>query len=203
MVREGFWVALDLAILGFLSERPRSGYDLKRRCFEGALRTFWTADQAQIYRTLDRLRAEGLAKSRRRRQAARPDRHVFELTDRGRQALSERAGDLTPSPALRNAFLVQLYFSADLPDDQLVALLRTHREECQVRLDGVRASSAELAADKALTARAAVLKQTALDGAAAGYRASIDWLDDCIQAVEDGVLPGSESGSGQRHLFGA
>jgi len=196
-------MSLELAVLGFLSERAQTGYDLKRRCFEGALRTFWTADQAQIYRTLERLRTEALVSFRTRRQTSRPDRRVFELTGQGKEVLAQRAADLVPSPALRDPFLVQLYFSAELPDGELLALLRARRDEYQQRLDEVRACSAELAADKVLSARASVLKQTALDGAAAHYRASIDWLDDCILAVEEGALPGSEAGSGQRHLFGA
>jgi hypothetical protein len=33
-------------------------------------------------------------------------------------------------------------------------------------------------------------------------RAAIDWLDECIDAVQEGTLPGSARGTGQRHLFG-
>ena len=35
-------MSLDAAILGFLGERPRSGYDLKTRCFDDAAKDFWT-----------------------------------------------------------------------------------------------------------------------------------------------------------------
>jgi PadR family transcriptional regulator AphA len=196
-------VSLDLAILGFLSERAQSGYDLKTKRFGGALRTFWTADQAQIYRTLDRLQKEKLVTSRRRRQTSRPDRKIFELTTQGHEALAERSAGTDPLPAFRDPFLVQLFFSADLPDEELAGLLRARRHECQLRLDEIRACSADLASEQGVPARSAVLKQTALDGAVAQYRARIDWLDDCIQAVEEGALPGSETGSGQRHLFGS
>lgn len=196
-------VSLELAILGFLSERARTGYDLKTKCFAGALRTFWPADQAQIYRTLERLRQDNLVTVRRRRQSSRPDRRIFELTNRGREALAERSAATDPLPPHRDSFLVQVFFAADLPDDALIALLRARRDEFQARLDELRICSAELAADRSAAARNAVLKQTALDGAVAHYRSSIDWLDDCIQAVEEGALPGSETGIGQRHLFGS
>ena len=196
-------MSLELAVLGFLSERAQSGYDLKTRCFRSPLRTFWTADQAQIYRTLERLRQEGLVTARRRRQTARPDRRVFELTGRGRETLAQRAGDTAPLPPLRDPFLIQLYFSSELPDEGLLDLLEARRAQYQERLDEARSCSAELASDRALSTRGAVLKQTALDGAVAHYRSTIDWLDDCIQAVEEGALPGSETGSGQRHLFGS
>jgi DNA-binding PadR family transcriptional regulator len=195
-------LSLDLAILGFLGERAQSGYDLKTKSFEGPLRAFWSADQAQIYRTLERLRRDGLVTFRRRRQSSRPDRRVFELTVNGREALDEKAGDTTAHAPLRDGFLVQLYFSAGLSDDALLALMVERRAGCQSQLDAIRARAAELATDASVAPRAAVLKQTALDGAAAQLRSTIDWLDDCIQAVEEGALPGSESGTGQRHLFG-
>ena len=66
-------MSLDAAILGFLREHPRSGYDLKTRCFDDATKDFWTADQAQIYRTLERLQGAKLLTATRKRQAGKPD----------------------------------------------------------------------------------------------------------------------------------
>lgn len=195
-------MSIELAILGFLSEKPRSGYDLKTRCFEGRLRSFWTADQAQIYRTLERLKDAKFVSATRRRQAGRPDRRVFEITQSGREAYASLLGAPSPLPPLRDPFLVQLYFSAHLTDDELLVLLRGRREEHQERLDELRARSRELAGMSDLTPRDSVLKQTAFDGAVSQQRALVDWLDECIEAVEEGALPGSDRGIGQRHLFG-
>ena len=80
-------MSLDAAILGFLGERPRSGYDLKTRCFDGVARDFWTADQAQIYRTLERLQAAKLVRSSRKRQTGKPDRKVYSVTAAGSASL--------------------------------------------------------------------------------------------------------------------
>ncbi|MGD0004493.1 MAG: PadR family transcriptional regulator, partial [Anaerolineaceae bacterium] len=40
-------MSLDYAILGFLSYKPFSGYDLKK-VFDNSVRHFWYADQSQI-----------------------------------------------------------------------------------------------------------------------------------------------------------
>ena len=196
-------MSLDTAILGFLAERPHTGYDLKTRCFTGPLGAFWTADQAQIYRTLDRLKDLGLVTAKRRRQSARPDRKLFEVTSLGRETLAQGIASASPLPPLREPFLIQLYFGAGLDDEALAALLVSRRREYQARLEDVRARSTALAEDHELSPRDAVLKQTALDGAMASYRATVDWLDDCIEAVEQGALPGSVGGIGQRQLFGS
>ena len=128
-------MSLDAAILGFLGERPRSGYDLKTRCFDGAARDFWTADQAQIYRTLERLQAAKLVSAARKRQSGKPDRKVYSLTELGRQTLSAWLGSLVPLSPPREAFLIQLYFAAESSDDDLVEHLRARRALHQARLD--------------------------------------------------------------------
>jgi PadR family transcriptional regulator, regulatory protein AphA len=198
-----FRVPLEVAILGFLAERSRSGYDLKTRCFAGPMSVIWTADQAQIYRTLERLREAGHVAVTRRRQVSRPDRRIYEITTAGREALAARLSTPTPLPPLRDSFLVGLFFSAACDDASLVSVLAARRTEHQVKLDELREYAAALASDDPQTAsaRVTVLRETALEGAMTHHRATIDWLDECIDAVRDGALPGSETGTGQRHLF--
>lgn len=196
-------MSLELAILGFLEERPRSGYELKTRCFTGPVGTFWGADQAQIYRTLDRLGRDKLVSARRKKQEGRPDRKVYEITHSGRETLYGLLATPAPLTPLRDAFLVQLYFAHRLDDDALLGVLAARRTEYQARLDELLVHSGDLAADHTLGPRDAVLRHTALDGAVALHRAAIEWLDDCVEAVRAGALPGSTSGGiGQRHLFG-
>lgn len=196
-------LSLEHVILGLLSEHPRSGYDLKTRCFSGPISPFWSADQAQIYRTLDRLQASKRASVTRRRQSGKPDRLLHDITPSGRDALEEWLASPAPLPATRDAFLLQLYFGASLPDDALTALLEARRVQHQARLDDLRAAVSRLTSGDSVHDRATTLRQTAFEGAMTRERAAIDWLDDCIDAVRDGALPGSEDeGIGQRHLFG-
>lgn len=195
-------MSLELAILGFLSERPRTGYELKNRCFTGPVSNFWTADQAQIYRTLERLRRDGLVSATRRRQAGRPDRRTFEITASGEAALERLAGDSGSLPPNRDPSLLQLYFSAALDDETLVRVLSSHRDEHQSRLERLRSHSSTLARSGG-SSRASVLRQTALEGAMARERSLVDWLDDCLEAIGAGELPQEGDLVGQRHLLGS
>lgn len=197
-------MSLDHAILGFLSEHPRSGYDLKNRCFDEGLAPLWPADQAQVYRTLDRLHKDGLVTVKRRKHAGRPDRKIYEITYSGGEALARWLAQPTAAPSYRDPFLIQLHFGSALDDDRLLEVMRARRAEHQARLDELRQQATRTAADHAASARTTVLRQTALDGAIARERSAIDWLDDCIEATQQGALPGSSSDTaGQRHLFGS
>ena len=195
-------MSLDAAILGFLGERPRSGYDLKTRCFDGAARDFWTADQAQIYRTLERLETAKLVTLTRKRQSGKPDRKVYSLTDLGQQTLSAWVESTIPLPPSRDAFLLQLYFAADCTDDELAEHLRSRRALRQARLEELRATALTVAADTAVSARQASLRDAAFGGAMAVERAAIDWLDDCVEEVTGGALPPAGQADARTPLFG-
>lgn len=185
-------LSLDTVILGLLGESESSGYDLAARLAADPIAELWSADQAQIYRTLQRLRSAGLVTSRRVRQTDRPDRIIYRPTEEGAASLAEKLVASAPMPPVRDPFLAQLYFSAELEDAQLLTALHARRDEYAARLESVHSKSARLDEQGEATARALVLRHTTLDGLAVQLRALIDWLEACIQAVEAGALPHSE-----------
>jgi PadR family transcriptional regulator AphA len=115
-------MSLPHAILGFLAVRPFSGYDLKK-AFDSSVRHFWSADQAQIYRALTALGAEGLVTTERVAQQDRPDRKVHHLTDAGRATLAAWLRAPTEAPPRREPFLLKLFFATIVEPAALGALL--------------------------------------------------------------------------------
>jgi DNA-binding PadR family transcriptional regulator len=101
-----------------------TGYDLKRQYFDGSVSHFWPADQAQIYRTLERMAANGWVEAELQVQTIRPSRKVYHITATGVEALKEWLRESRPLPAERRPFLIQLYFSRHLSKEELLALLR-------------------------------------------------------------------------------
>jgi DNA-binding PadR family transcriptional regulator len=173
-------MSLAHAILGFLREQAMTGYDLKNLCFDHDAQHFWTADQAQIYRTLDSLESRGHVASRVRRQRSRPDRKVYSITPSGAEELDRWAATPTPLPPLRDPFLIQLRFADQLPDDDLLDIVRERRRAMQQRLDSLRARTAE---ESRGSGRDAVLHRLTLGAAMSDARAAIDWLDGTLETL--------------------
>jgi DNA-binding PadR family transcriptional regulator len=186
-------MSLEAAIMGFLAEQPRSGYDLKTRCFAEEAAAFWTADQAQIYRTLERLQSAGMVACTRQRQMGKPDRKVYRLTAAGAVALASWLATPFSAPAPRDGLLLQLFFSAALTDGEITANLSARRCTHQARLEHLRREVTSHSEHPLLSDRARVLREAAFDGAIAHERASIDWLDDTIEAIESGHLPAADT----------
>jgi PadR family transcriptional regulator AphA len=88
-------MALRHALLTLLADDDLSGYDLVQ-FFDGSVGFVWHATHPQIYRELDKLRAEKLVTGRLVRQSGRPNKTVYSLTPKGRRELLEWAA--TPAP---------------------------------------------------------------------------------------------------------
>jgi PadR family transcriptional regulator AphA len=194
-------MALEHAILGFLGRESMTGYDLKTRCFDEAAGHLWTADQAQVYRTLERLAAGGLVRSRLVPQRGKPDRRVYSITSTGRKAYERWLASPVQPPPTRDAFLLHLFFAPDLPDDDVLALLEGARTEYQRRLEHLRGPArAELDAWEVRTGRArdAQLRLMTLAASMSAARGAIDWIDDSIERVRRGLpAPAGDGASAQ------
>ena len=112
------------ALLGFLSLRPMSGYDIKKTV-EQSIAYFWNESYGQIYPLLKKLAGEGLAIRRTEKNSGKPDRLVYSITDRGREELRRWLARAPQTQPPRSELLLKLFFSS--PQDLAANL--SHVEE--------------------------------------------------------------------------
>ena len=117
-------MSLKHAILGFLSFKPLSGYDLKK-AFDRSVRHFWPADQSQIYRTLKQLHKAELISMDIIPRDERLDVKVYAITEVGQVELDQWLSTPLPPSDTREPFLIQIYFAFMLKDDQAAQLIQT------------------------------------------------------------------------------
>jgi DNA-binding PadR family transcriptional regulator len=181
-------MSLRHALLGFLSIRPLSGYDLKRH-FDASVRHFWTADQAAIYRALGDLEAAELVRHERIAQSSRPDRKVFHLTEAGRAALDAWLATPTPSSPRREPLLVQLFFAGRIAPEALRDLLRAELAATEAELAGFRGIVAGIEAGQASLDEATQVGPliTITNGVRVAL-AQREWLRGLLQRQDAGTL---------------
>src|SRR6266508_2295617 len=97
------------AILGLLNLAPMSGYDVRKEA-ETSIGYFWSESYGQIYPTLRDLAAQGLIRRRPGRTSAHRDRHVYEITEAGREALALWRAEPPRDSPVRNELLLKLFF---------------------------------------------------------------------------------------------
>ncbi len=193
-------MSLRYAILGFLTIRPLSGYDIKR-FFNASVRHFWTADQAAIYRTLAELEGDELVGHERVEQQTRPDRKEYHITPLGVQAFDAWVAQPAPTVARREPLLLKLFFASRMNAHDLTSVLTAELHVVEGELAAFKEIVASIERDRdeivrnaphadAVAAHAALMVGpliTLTNGVRFGV-ANREWLRGLLEAHEHGVL---------------
>ena len=123
---------IQYAILGLLSAKPLSGYDLKKIIAESDL-FYWSGNSNQIYNNLVQLHQDGLVTVEVHAQESLPARKVYTITEAGRGVLRGWMLADPELPELHHHFLIQLAFTALLSDEELDGLLARYEQEVDVQ----------------------------------------------------------------------
>lgn len=117
-------MSLEHGILGYLSMKPLTGYDIKK-LFNVSAAFFWPADQAQIYRLLKTLTDDGLVT---KREPEGDERRIeYSITEKGQDELRDWLLDGSFSDFVqRSPLTLQLFFSGVLSEEEQLAVLDRH-----------------------------------------------------------------------------
>jgi PadR family transcriptional regulator, regulatory protein AphA len=124
---------IKYAILGFLSWKALTGYDLKKLMINSTP-YYWSGNNNQIYTALVELHKEGLVTSEVQHQERYPSRKIYTITAAGIEALKGWLVAPPELPQLRNSFLVQLAWSDRLDPGELDNLLAKYEDEVRMQL---------------------------------------------------------------------
>lgn len=169
------------AILGLLSLAPQSGYDIKKTV-SVSISNFWQESYGQIYPMLRQLTAEGLVLKQVEQQANRPDRHVYELTERGWEELRRWLADPVERQVERNELLLKLFFSHQAAPAVSIAHLQRYRVLLDENLRRYEQLEAEIRQQYAGAAGLASWLITLSYGKHTA-RALLDWCDETIATL--------------------
>lgn len=109
-------------ILGILSRKERTGYDIKN-ILETQLSYFYDGTYGMIYPTLRKLEAEGKIKKEVVIQEGRPNKNVFAITEAGREEFATYFESDVDDETVKSDLLMRLFFAQDLSDESLQPLL--------------------------------------------------------------------------------
>ena len=183
-------MSLEFAILGFLNYHPYSGYDLKK-IFDSSVQHFWPADQSQIYRPLNRLTKQGLASMEKVAQEDRPDRKVYHISDTGRAELLKWLAGPPPLDEPRSAPLIQVFFSGQLPDEEILAKFEGYAGIMRAILTQYEQVPAQIGPyqQEITSPREHFFWLLTLDNGIRMMRANLVWVDNIISQIITGQVP--------------
>jgi DNA-binding PadR family transcriptional regulator len=113
------------AVLGALSLKPMSGYDI-RQFFAQSVSYFWAESYGQIYPMLKALHRDGLVSPLAKSRGSR--RTVYRITERGRKVLASWLARPVDHQPGRTEILLKIFFAREGPPGAVASLLAQFRE---------------------------------------------------------------------------
>lgn len=95
---------------------------------------FWSATQSHIYKSLEGLEKTGCMAVQVIQQEGKPNRKEYHITDDGRAELRRWLVTSLPMEPVREATMIQIFFSHFSTDEEIVALFEARMQEVRERL---------------------------------------------------------------------
>lgn len=166
---------IKYALLGFLSWRPFTGYDLKK-LFVDSIFISWSGNNNQIYSTLVQLHREELVSTEVQHQEHGPTRKMYTITAKGLAELRTWVQSAPELPQLRNVFLIQLAWADLLEPGELDALLEKYEGEIQMQALMYQEHKRRKRINPARTPREAYLWEAIAENCVAFYEHELAWV---------------------------
>lgn len=174
------------AILAFVEMHPMTGYDLKK-VFDESVRHFWSATQSHIYKALNELEENGWVTVTLIPQEGKPNRKEYQITEAGREELHRWLITPLPLEQVRADWLIQIFFSMDSSNEQIIGLLQARLAKIRERQEIYR-TSAQTSIDrygkKLGDARSQQLWQITLDYGLDSYEFEIAWINKTLESLK-------------------
>ena len=178
---------LEHAILAFIEFEPMSGYDLKK-FFDQSVAHFWSATQSHIYKSLEGLEKKGWAEAHIIQQESKPNRKEYQITSTGRAELRRWLVTPLPMEPVREACLVQIFFSHFSTNEEIAKLFEIRMKQIRDQIQILK-TSAQTAIDENAKQigieRARQLWQITLDYGIDYYEFELAWHEKTLATIRN------------------
>jgi DNA-binding PadR family transcriptional regulator len=170
-------------ILGLLTFREMSGYDLKQLADKGIRHFYWSPAKSQIYAELRRLEEHGYVTMREVPQTQRPDKRLYKITPEGMEAMQKwLANTAIEADSFKSSLLLKL-FLGNLVSLATLSVLVEERQKYVARDLRVCQAKAQELRDKmqaSATEDDLFYPLMTLERSIAVYQAEMAWMENAL-----------------------
>jgi DNA-binding PadR family transcriptional regulator len=172
------------AILGILTIGPHTGYDIKQH-MEKSTSYFWNENYGQIYPSLAELLERKDVAVDVKRQQGKPDKKVYNITDQGKQTLSDWLSQPMVHEVMlkKNELLLRVFFGSNAPPETIIQHIREHKGKLEEALQMFQELEAWLRNDEPKDRNFKYWLIT-INYGKSQFRSLISWCDESIKELE-------------------
>ena len=175
--REVHSMSIEYAILGILSWRSSTGYELKK-IFEDSSFMYWTGNNNQIYKALIKMHEKGLVISKVIHQDSSPSKKIYTITEEGLNQLKEWVKTSPEAPEIKKTFLIQLAWSDMLSNQELSELFSKYENELKIQLVMQQEKNRRALHSPSRSAREYIIWDAISENIISTYNSELNWVQE-------------------------
>ncbi|MDF2511112.1 MAG: putative transcriptional regulator [Herbinix sp.] len=175
-------MSIEFAILGILSWKPSTGYELKK-IFEDSSFMHWSGNNNQIYKALLRLEDDAFVSSELVHQDSGPSKKIYTITEEGLSELKDLSLSLPEAPEIKNSFLLQLAWSNDLSDKEIQDLFFSYEKELKLHLILQQEKKRRSLYSPNRTPRETLIWDAIYENIISTFHNEINWIQETLQKL--------------------
>ena len=186
-------MSINYAILGILSCKSLTGYDLKKIMQESSFLP-WSGNNNQIYKVLLELNDNGFVSSEVCHQESSPSKKIYTITEAGLAELKKWSQSMPEIFEIKKPFLIQLAWADLLSDEELEKLLNKYEQEVNGQIFIEQAKPETGFFKQGRTPRETAIWDLIKENALLSYQSELEW----IRKVKTVLL--NHSDTEQKHI---
>lgn len=172
------------AILGVLSMKPCSGYDIKKFC-DQSISHFWNENFGHIYPVLRQMEEEGLLTKETEYTEGKPPRNVYSITRKGEKALKEWLMLPVEHYPARSELLLKMFFAENIPVENIIQKVEEEKERSIRHLERyLEIEKKLLNSERAKNDKSLLLWLASVRCGISGARFMIEWCRETIESFQ-------------------
>jgi PadR family transcriptional regulator, regulatory protein AphA len=175
-------MSINYAILGILSYRPMTGYDLKK-IIQDSVFMHWSGNNNQIYKALTELHDNRLVINTVELNENSPTKKIYSITNEGLKALKEWVLSPAEPNEIKKPFLIRLAWSMQLNTSEITRLLDQYEDQIKMQLlmEQRKSQDASFLPDR--TQLESTIWEFINDNIQRTYENELKWLNDLRNAI--------------------
>lgn len=169
-------MSINHAILGILSYKSLTGYDLKKIIQDSPF-MYWSANNNQIYRALVELHDKGFVTSEVHYQESSPSKKIYTITEEGLTELKNWVLSSPEPPEFKKTFLIQLAWANQLDTKELDTILSNYENEIKIQILMQQEKRHRGVFSPGRTSRETYLWDMIYDNIISSYKNDLDWIE--------------------------
>ncbi|EPR14069.1 DUF4180 domain-containing protein [Ruminiclostridium papyrosolvens] len=175
-------MSILLAILGILSWKPITGYELKK-IFEDSSFMYWSGNNNQIYKALTNLEDEDFVTNQVIHQDNSPLKKIYTITEEGLKELKKWLLSSPEAPEIKKTFLVQFAWSDMLSNQELSELLSEYENEIKLQLIMEKEKYRRARNSPNRSARESLIWEMISENIISNYKNELNWVHETRQKL--------------------